>query len=139
MARATVVGNQVTGPPIVHKVRPPRGISSLERRLICTGAARDLLGPPFHQTLGLPAAPLQLMRPRPDLTAPGSTLPSSRSFGYPFVFASTTQPASRLTDNQLSKHGAKCSAEDTFSPTHLLPTYQSPTAQHACVISEHPG
>lgn len=46
-----------------------------------------------------------------------STSPSSQSFRYPFTFTSTTQPASRPTNDQHSKPGAKRSAEDAFSPT----------------------
>jgi len=56
-----------------------------------------------------------------------STSPSSQSFRYPFTFTSTTQPASRHTNDQYSKPGAKRSAEDAFSPaTTSLPPTKAP-------------
>ena len=38
-------------------------------------AAHDLQGEPFNRILGLPAGPLQLMRPQPDLTVPDPLRP----------------------------------------------------------------
>jgi len=46
-----------------------------------------------------------------------STSPSTQSFQYPFTFTAVTQPTSRPTHDWPSKPGAKCSAEDAFSPT----------------------
>ena len=69
-----------------------------------------------------------------------STSPSSQSFRYPFTFTSTTQPTSRLTNNQPSKPGAKRSAEDAFSPTTCsFPPIKAPRRNTPALSLSIPG
>ena len=71
-----------------------------------------------------------------------STSPSSQSqsFRYPFTFTSTTQPASRPTNDQLSKSGAKRSAQDAFSPTTIsFPPIKAPRRNTPALSLSIPG
>ena len=101
-----------------------------------TGSARAPVPPNTWSTGRSTAAYATPARPH----RARSTSPSSQSFRYPFTFTSTTQVTSRPMNNQLSKPGAKRSAEDAFSPTSTaFPPIKAPRRNTPALSLRIPG